>query len=203
MTRFAAISLGALLYGAIALGANPVAAADLSAEDLTTLKEMRSGDMSKLVFHKAARDRVAESFRDQYGNEITLADYEGKVVVLNFWATWCPPCRAEMPSIDRLAGEVAGDDIAVLALSTDRHDVQKVVDFFSDTGVENLKVLQDRRGAVAREAGVLGLPVTVILDREGRELARMQGDAEWDSASAKRIVRLIAEATADQQRASR
>ena len=190
------LGLGALLYGVIALGANPSAAEDLSKDQIAQLKEMRSGDMRKLVFHKEARPRIGETFRDEHGNGFTLADFEGKVVVLNFWATWCPPCRHEMPGIDRLAGEMGGPDLAVLALSTDRFDVERVVAFFDEIGVENLPVLQDRKGEIARKAGVLGLPVTVILDRQGREIARVQGEAEWDSVDAKAILTRIVEMTA-------
>ena len=192
------LGLGAMLYGVIALGANAAIAADLTKEQIATLKEMRSGDMKKLVVHKEARPRIDETFRDKYGNAVTLADYDGKVVVLNFWATWCPPCRAEMPSIDRLSAEMGGDDVEVLALSTDRFDVERVAAFFEEINVENLRVLQDRKGAVARKAGVLGLPVTVILDRKGREIARVQGEAEWDSADVKAIVTRVVEMTAPQ-----
>ncbi|MEL7471359.1 MAG: TlpA disulfide reductase family protein [Pseudomonadota bacterium] len=190
------LGLSALLYGVIALGANSVAAEGLSSDQRAALMEMRKGDMQKLVFHKEARPAISEVFRDQYGNEVTLQDYEGKVVVLNFWATWCPPCRAEMPSIDRLSADMAGPDVEVLALSTDRFDVERVVAFFDEIEVETLRVLQDRRGKVARKAGVLGLPVTVILDREGREIARLQGEAEWDSPEVKAILTRIIEMTA-------
>lgn len=187
---------GALLYGVAALGANPAIAADLTNDDRAALKEMRAGDMQKLVFHREARPAITEGFRDEHGNAVSLADYEGKVVLLNFWATWCPPCRAEMPGIDRLAGEMNGDDVAVIALSTDRHDVGRILSFFDEINVENLPVLQDRRGAVARRAGALGLPVTILLDREGREVARLQGEAEWDSDDAKAILNRLVELTA-------
>lgn len=190
------LGLSALLYGVITLGANPTAANDLTKDQIAQLKEMRSGDMRKLVVHKEARPRIEETFRDQNGNGFTLADYEGKVVVLNFWATWCPPCRAEMPGIDRLAGEMDGSDVAVLALSTDRFDIERVEAFFEDIGVKNLPVLQDRKGVVARKAGVLGLPVTIILDRQGREIARVQGEAHWDSPDVKAILARIVELTA-------
>ena len=196
MRSIARLGFGALLYGVIALGANAALAGDLSADDRAALKDLRAGDMAKLVVHKEARPRIDETFRDRNGNPVTIADFEGKVVVLNFWATWCPPCRAEMPSIDRLSGEMAGDDLAVLALSTDRFDVSRVVDFFEEIGIENLDVLQDRRGAVARRAGALGLPVTLILDREGREIARLQGEAEWDAAPARAILTRLIEMTA-------
>lgn len=192
------LGVSAMLYGVIALGANPATAGELGKDQIATLKEMRSGDMKKLVVHKEARPRIEETFRDQYGNAVTLADYEGKIVVLNFWATWCPPCRAEMPSIDRLSAEMGGDDVAVLALSTDRFDVERVAAFFDEINVENLRVLQDRKGAVARRAGVLGLPVTVILDRKGREIGRVQGEAEWDSSDVKAIVTRVVEMTAPQ-----
>ena len=198
--RIGNLGLGALLYGVIALGANALAG-ELSEANRAELKAMRTGDMTKLVIHEEARPALTQTFRDQYGNAVQMADYEGKVVFLNFWATWCPPCRAEMPSIDRLAG-MAGEEVEVLALSTDRFDVQKVVDFFEEIEVRNLRVLQDRRGAVAREAGVLGLPVSIILDRQGREIARLQGDAHWDSEIAQSLIARIAEMTADLSRAA-
>jgi thiol-disulfide isomerase/thioredoxin len=187
--------LAAILYGAIFLTANTVSAAGLSPADRTALKEMRSGDMLKLVIHDKPRDRIAETFRDLYGNGITLADYSGKVVLLNFWATWCPPCRAEMPSIDRLAGAMGGKDFAVIPMSTDRGGVEKVAEFFKDIRVEHLKLMHDRSGKMGRQAGVLGLPVTLILDREGREIARMLGDADWDSPEATEILHRIIELT--------
>ena len=190
------LGVSAMLYGVIALGANAAVAADLSQDQVAELKEMRAGDMRKLVVHKEARPRIDETFRDAFGNAVTLADYDGKVVVLNFWATWCPPCRAEMPSIDRLSGAMAGDDVEVLALSTDRFDVERVAAFFEEIEVKNLHVLQDRKGKLARKAGILGLPVTVILDRQGREIARLQGDAHWDSDDAKAIVARVVEMTA-------
>jgi len=195
MSRVSKLALGCLLYGAVALTANPGIAGDLSDDDRAALKEMRSGDMLKLVVHPEPRPLIEERFEDQYGNPGTLADYQGKVVVLNFWATWCPPCRAEMPSIDRLSGEVAGEDVEVIALSMDRFDVGRILSFFKEIEIENLRVLQDKRGAVQRRAGVLGLPVTVILDREGREIARVQGEAEWDSPEVKAILARIVEMT--------
>ncbi len=190
------LGLGALLYGAIALGANTVLAADLSDDDRATLKEMRTGDMRKLVFHKEPRDPITAGYRDIDGNERSLDDYRGSVVVVNFWATWCPPCRAEMPSIDRLAGAVKDNDIKVVAISVDRTGIERVAGFFEEIGVENLPVLHDQKSAVARAAGALGLPVTIILDQKGREVARLQGEAEWDSADVQALLIRLAELTA-------
>jgi len=194
------LALAAFLYGAICLTANAAAATELGAVDLTaadraTLKELRSGDMAKLVVHSAPRDRITATFRDIDGKRLTLAGYSGKVVLLNIWATWCPPCRAEMPTLDRLAGAMEGPDFAVIALSTDRGGVERVARFFDDMQIENLRVMHDRSGKFSRQAGVLGLPVTLILDRQGREIARLLGDADWDSPEARAILRRVIEMT--------
>ncbi|MEM9370707.1 MAG: TlpA disulfide reductase family protein, partial [Pseudomonadota bacterium] len=124
---------------------------------------------------------------------MTVTDLSGKVVVMNFWATWCAPCRAEMPSIDRLAGELNGDDIHVMAVSTDRGDITRIKKFFDEIEIEHLGIYRDKKSELAREAGAFGLPMTIILDREGREIARLLGEAEWDSTEAKAIVRRLAE----------
>lgn len=202
MRRTAATFFSALLYAGILLGANPVAA-ELSAEDRAALDALRVGDMTKVVIHDAPRDRIEEVFRDQHGNAVDLSDVAGKVVVLNLWATWCPPCLHELPSIDRLAGAMSGDDFAVIALSTDRFDVERVVKVFYEGTrlhdgyvVEHLDVLQDRTGKFALRAGALGLPVTLILDREGREIARVTGEAVWDSPEAKALLQQVIEMTA-------
>jgi thiol-disulfide isomerase/thioredoxin len=201
------LALAALLYGAICLTANAGATdsgtTDLTATDRATLKELRGGDMAKLVVHSAPRDRISETFRDLHGNPLTLADYSGKVVLLNIWATWCPPCRAEMPTLDRLAGEMEGPDFAVIALSTDRGGVERVAQFFEDMQIENLRVMHDRSGKFSRQAGVLGLPVTLILDRQGREIARLLGDAEWDSPEAREILLQVIEMTGAETAAER
>lgn len=193
------LGFGLILYGALALSANTVAAAGLSDAQRAEIAAMRSGDMARLIVPQQARPRVDVPFRDGEGNAISLADFQGKVVLLNFWATWCPPCRAEMPSIDRLAGELAGEDIAVVALSVDRGPIERVKGFLAEIGARNLGVYHDPQNTVMRAAGVLGLPITLILDRDGREVARLQGDADWDSEAAKAILRRIAAMTATSQ----
>ena len=104
-------------------------------------------------------------------------------MVLNFWATWCAPCRAEMPSLDRL--QAAMPEIAVVPVATGRNAVTQITKFYEEAAVKNLPVLRDPKSGLAHAMGVMGLPVTVILDPEGREVARLIGDAEWDSDSAK------------------
>ncbi|HET7410636.1 MAG TPA: TlpA disulfide reductase family protein [Paracoccaceae bacterium] len=192
------LAFAALLYGLMAVSAN--AAEALSADDRTALDALRQGEMEKVVLHDEPRPRIDEAFRDAEGNEVRLADFAGQVVLLNLWATWCPPCRAEMPSIDRLAGQMAGahgdGGFAVIALSTDRGGPERIADFYDEIGVENLAIHQDPRGKLPRAAGAIGLPVTLLLDREGREVARVTGDAEWDSPEAKALIGKLVELTA-------
>nr|WP_309503140.1 TlpA disulfide reductase family protein [uncultured Roseovarius sp.] len=149
---------------------------------------MLDGDMKKLQFHTAAKPVSTLAFTTDAGGEATLADYKGKYVLLNFWATWCAPCRKEMPMLSELQAEYGGENFEVLTLATGRNAVPAMKAFFAEIGVDNLPLHRDPKQQLAREMGVLGLPITVILDPEGREIARMQGDAEWDSASAKAMI---------------
>lgn len=189
--------IGALLYGLAALGAN-AEDTGLDGDDLAALEALRQGEMEKLVLHEVPVASIEVPFLDGEGNRVRLADFAGKVVVLNLWATWCPPCRAEMPSLDRLAGAMAGADLAVVALSMDRGGPERIREFFDEIGVEHLGVYQDAHMKLAREAGAIGLPVTLLLDREGREVGRVTGDAEWDSPEAKALIGKLIELTAPQ-----
>jgi thiol-disulfide isomerase/thioredoxin len=172
----------ALLYTALALGANAATA------DTAAVEALREGDMQKLVFHAEPVAAGVTPFTDADGAEHRLADWQGKVVLLNFWATWCAPCRKEMPMLDALETEFGGDDFAVVTVATGRNSVQGIRRFFEEVGVTNLPVLLDPQQDLAREMGVFGLPITVILDREGREIARLRGEADWVSDSAKSIL---------------
>jgi len=116
------------------------------------------------------------------GGAATLQDHRGKVVVLNFWATWCGPCVRELPNLDRLAGGLPADRFAVLALSTDRGGEAKAAAFLKDLGVANLAADLDPKSKLARALGLRGLPTTFVIDAEGRVVARLEGAAEWDSA---------------------
>jgi thiol-disulfide isomerase/thioredoxin len=131
------------------------------------------------------------TFFDADGNEVTLADFEGDVVVLNLWATWCAPCRREMPSLDRLQAELGADGLSVIALSLDRGDVAKVRDFFDELEIEHLAVYHDPEARAGRELGAPGLPTTVVIDRAGREVGRLLGPAEWDSPEALALLRTV------------
>jgi thiol-disulfide isomerase/thioredoxin len=199
-------ALAALLYGAAALAAigapgwlaaGPALALEAQTRDAFAAAAAEA--LPKLVVHDEPRPRLEAGFADGAGAPVSLDDFAGRVVVLNIWATWCPPCRKEMPSIDRLARAVAGDGIAVVALSTDRGGAKPVRKFFEEIGVETLEIHVDKAGRLPREAAVIGLPATLILDRKGREIARLTGDAEWDTPEIVAMLRALAAATAPER----
>jgi thiol-disulfide isomerase/thioredoxin len=131
------------------------------------------------------------TFLDAEGNEVSLTDFRGEVVVLNLWATWCAPCRREMPSLDRLQAKLGGDDLEVIALSLDRGDVTKVRAFFDELGISHLTVYQDPEARAGRELGAPGLPTTIVIDRTGQEVGRLLGPAEWDSEEALSVIKAL------------
>lgn len=131
-------------------------------------------------------------FADASGRERTVADFRGEVLVINLWATWCPPCVAEMPTLDRLQAMLAGIGVRVLALSQDRGGAPVVTRFYEQTGVKHLGIWLDPRGAAARTLGARGLPTTLVVTRDGREAMRLVGEAEWDAPEMVQLIRTIA-----------
>lgn len=130
---------------------------------------------------EAPRPIAAIAFEDDRGRARSIGDFKGKVVLLNIWATWCGPCREEMPALDRLQALLGGPDFEVVALSIDRNGVDAVRKFYAEVGVRNLAIHLDPSGRSIRELSTVGVPTTLLLDREGRELGRIAGPAEWDS----------------------
>ena len=130
----------------------------------------------------------AAQFQDAAGKLHDLSEFSGKVVLLNFWATWCVPCRTEMPSLERLQQAMGGEDFTVVTISLDRAGYGKAAAFLEEIGVKNLPVYVDPGLQAARKLGAVGLPVTLLLNRKGDEIGRLIGPAEWDSAEAKAFI---------------
>jgi thiol-disulfide isomerase/thioredoxin len=110
----------------------------------------------------------------------SLSDFHGQTILLNIWATWCVPCRKEMPALDRLEAALGGRDFQVVPLSIDRGGVDVVRKFFAEIGIKKLGMYLDVSGDATRKLSVVGLPTTLMIDREGREIGRLIGPAEWD-----------------------
>nr|WP_093322847.1 TlpA disulfide reductase family protein [Shimia haliotis] len=155
---------------------------------IENLTEMRDGDMRKLNFHSDPKKVSTNAFISEDGEDITLDAYEGKIVLLNFWATWCAPCRHEMPMLSELQTQLGGDAFEVVTIATGRNMVPAMKKFFEEIGVDNLPLHRDPKQKLARDMAVLGLPATLIIDANGQEIARLQGDADWSSENARAIV---------------
>ncbi|RJG14226.1 TlpA family protein disulfide reductase [Pseudomonas cavernicola] len=136
-------------------------------------------------------------FVDGEGSPHTLTDFKGKVVLLNVWATWCGPCRQEMPTLDRLQAQLGGADFQVLALSIDDAGTEVVRDFYREIGIQHLKLYIDDSAQAIQSLNAFGLPITLLLDRQGREVGRKLGAAEWDSPE---VIEYLREVIASAQR---
>jgi thiol-disulfide isomerase/thioredoxin len=175
------VLMSAVLYTALAFAANTLAA---QTPDIAAL---RTGDMLKL----AVSDPVVVPetvLLDEAEGARSLQEYHGKYVLLNLWATWCAPCREEMPTLDRLQAELGGDRFAVVTVATGRNAVSAIQRFFADQGVTHLPIWRDPKQDLAHAMGVLGLPATILIDPEGREVARITGPAAWDGPDAKALL---------------
>ena len=128
-------------------------------------------------------------FTDAGGRKLTLGDFRGRLVLLNLWATWCVPCRKEMPALDRLQARLGGPGFEVVALSIDRKGVSAVQPFYKELGLKALRIYVDQSGEAADKLGAPGIPTTLLISREGRELGRVLGPAEWDGPPVEAMVR--------------
>ena len=128
-------------------------------------------------------------FVDADGRAASLADFRGRVVLLNLWATWCVPCRREMPALERLQAKLGGAEFIVLPLSIDRGGLPPVKRFYEELGLEALGIFVDQSGAATRKLATTGVPTTLLIDRDGREIGRLIGAAEWDSPDAIALIR--------------
>ena len=174
------------LYTALGLGANTAFAIDASQFDA-----LKTGDMRKLAWAKSDAMVSSVTYFDDAGQETNLLTYRGKTVVLNFWATWCAPCRKEMPSLSKLQNELGDKTFEVVTIATMRNSPKSIQSFFYKIDVQNLSQHNDPNGALARSMGVLGLPTTLIISKSGEEIARLLGDADWASPDAIELMSAI------------
>lgn len=147
------------------------------------------GDLAAFV-KKSPPENVADvTFIDGAGSAKSLSDFRGKVILLNLWATWCAPCKAEMPSLDRLQANLGSDQFEVVALALDRKGRAAAQAFLDETKSSNLKLYIDETAKAGTALKVVGMPATILIDRDGRELGRLVGPAEWDSPAAIALIK--------------
>ncbi len=164
------------MTGALALLASPALA--------NVGPELAKGTLEKLQLVKAPKPLPDLAFNDADDKPLKLADYKGKIVLLNFWATWCAPCVKEMPSLDRLQAEMGKDKFVILPLSLDGPTKPKVAPFYQDKKLGNLGVYFDKGRKAMQALDVSILPTSILVDAEGRELGRLEGEADWDKPEA-------------------
>ena len=154
---------------------------------VAVLSGFATGEVAAFTAHAEPEALPAVTFKDADGNDHNLADWRGKVVLLNLWATWCAPCRHEMPALDALKSELGGKDFDVVALATDRGGFDKPRKFWTDTGIRALGLYLDT-GDATHVLGVIGMPTTLLVGRDGREIGRLIGPAEWASPEGKALI---------------
>ncbi|TKW67470.1 MAG: TlpA family protein disulfide reductase [Paracoccus denitrificans] len=169
-----------ILYTALAAGANMAVAGEI---------DFDAASAGGLTLAPGDGQPVSQTtFTDPEGNEHSLSEYAGKAVLLNFWATWCAPCREEMPALNSLQKDLGGDDFQVVTIASGRNPQPAIDKFFAEAKIDSLPVLLDPRQKLAREFGVLAMPVTILIDRDGNEVGRMMGPADWSTDAAKAVV---------------
>lgn len=166
----------AVLYTSFLLFANALSANETKFAELNNQK---FGDMKKMTIANNTTSAPKTIFFDTGGKELTLNDFKGRLTLVNFWATWCAPCRKEMPSLEVLSNQIGGDTFQVVTIATMRSSEEAVKKFFNDNNIIDLPKFRDPKGYLARASGVAALPLTILLDRNGNEISRLIGDADW------------------------
>ena len=152
-------------------------------------RDFAKGPMAAFLV-KADRPPVPDLvFTDSSGSEVNLSKWQGRVVLLNLWATWCAPCRKEMPTLNEVQKQLGSKDFEVVALSVDRKGLDASSAFLKETGADALGLYIDETTTSLSALQALGLPATLLIDRRGREIGRLLGPAEWNSAEAIALMR--------------
>jgi thiol-disulfide isomerase/thioredoxin len=152
-------------------------------------KDLSTGALAAFLIHPEPKPLPDLAFQDGAGKPLKLSDWKGRVVLLNLWATWCAPCRKEMPDLSKLEKELGSDQFEVVAISVDRKGAEASAAFLKETGVDNLKLYVEPSTQIVSQLQSAGLPATLLIDRQGRELGRILGPADWASPEAQALVK--------------
>ncbi|HEX9811815.1 MAG TPA: TlpA disulfide reductase family protein [Burkholderiales bacterium] len=186
--RAAAVALGLIAAVAVAVVAYRYATGQSEGEGAGADATIKVGGRD-FIRWDTPRTLPAVVFADENGREVTLEQFRGRVVLLNVWATWCVPCRKEMPTLDRLQAKLGGPDFEVVALSIDQDGIAAVRKFYQEVGIKHLRIYNDPTADATARLNILGIPATLLVDRAGREVGRALGPAEWDAPDVIELIR--------------
>jgi len=163
-----------------------------SASAASRMAPFAKGEVAAMSVAKTPRPAIDVSFDTPDGKRVSLADFRGRAILLNLWATWCAPCRAEMPALDRLQAQLGSDQFEVVTVNIDTARLERRETFWKEIDIRHLAFYTDQKADIfqvlKRTGKVVGLPTTILIDSNGCELGLMAGPAEWDSEDAKRLI---------------
>ena len=152
-------------------------------------RELATGALAAFLVRPERKPVANLEFQDAGGKPLKISDWKGRVVLINLWATWCAPCRKEMPDLAELQKELGSKDFEVVAISVDRKGVEASSVFLKETGADSLKLYIEPTTAIVNDLQAIGLPATVLIDRQGNEIGRLLGPADWASPEAKALIK--------------
>ena len=192
----AAVVAAAVLYGKPAAPGKAEAECSAASKAIAErLAPLAKGEIAALNVAPKPHPAIPVAFKGPDGKKLTLEDFQGRALVLNLWATWCVPCRAEMPALDRLQAKAGGSDFEVVAVNVDTARLERAPAFLDEIGVKTLRRFSDPSADAfesLRLAGkALGLPTSLLIDRQGCEIGVVAGPANWDSPEAAAAVAVL------------
>ena len=155
-------------------------------------KDIVMGELRKFIFSEKTEVLPKPLILDANENMVEIG-YDDDILVINFWATWCAPCKKEMPSLNSLAQNMKYEDIQIITIASGRNSKEAIDGFFDDNNLVNLKKYRDPRGRIAVKYGVTALPTTVAVNSTGIEIGRIIGDIDWDTADVRSFLKKLLE----------
>ena len=152
-------------------------------------RALATGALAAFLVKKERKPVADAAFQNGEGKALNLSQWKGRVILVNLWATWCAPCRKEMPALAQLQTELGSDQFEVVAISIDRKGVEASAAFLKDTGAQSLKLYVEPSSAIVNSLQAIGLPATLLIDRQGKEIGRLLGPADWASPEAQTLIK--------------
>lgn len=157
--------------------------------NLAEKQKLATGEVAAFIYNKTPMDLPEVTFLGPDGENMTLTNFNGKVILVNLWATWCGPCRHEMPTLDNLQATLGSDKFEVVTINVDRQNTKGALEFFKETNVKHLKLYADPTTKAMRTLRARGLPLTLLIDKNGKQVGKLIGPAVWNSKEAINLIK--------------